>query len=540
MFCRHCGKQLSDSSKFCPKCGTAVMTINKEKSESTEVAAENVSDRITISGNVAAKAEPADKTAEEPISAENNVEVQTEKSEAAEVPAENVSDRIAISGNVASKSESADKTAEGPVFAEKKVKVPKEKKTVRTAFSVKKVVALASAAVIVGIMGLWILPEYLNSAIFNVLADNMSDPQTALIMRIASGSDDEDVLNEKLALARSYNKREEYGASAALLGKLAYNGVESAAEDIDDVLEANCKLLVENSQVTYAVSQAGIISDKNTSEKFKNNAYIAAAADSFEKNDLSDFEKYINKINVSYSYDEDTYNDILYKYAVTEYNSGDMTSAYDAFKKVSSYNDASEYLKKCSYSLGEESMNNQQYFSAIEYFEAADDYNDSADKVKECNYYIGVQYYNNDDMKSARNYFTKVQGYKDSDTYLKKIAQALKYDGWYIEAYTCNYVSDYYGDYYATSSFSTYDDFILYVYLYNRYGSTEYIDLKVTLTDSNGTTGVQYLNWMYDGSSDYVSFNYEYPYFVTANSGKFTVSIGDTGEILGTYYYTID
>ena len=607
MFCRQCGNKLRENSKFCSKCGAPVMeneqpkvtepivnavteqAVTEEKPIEQPKVTETIVNAVTeqaateekpieqpkvtepIVNAVTEQAVTEGKPIEQPKVTEPIVNTVTEQAATEENPIEHPKVIESIVNAVTEQAATEKKPIEQPKITEpiintisenntiskvsanakKPIKPPKaskekkkkEKKADGSTFPIKNVAILSAAAVIVGVIGLWVGPAYINKAFLNFAADHFAKPQAAVIMRTAADGEEDDILKEKLALAKNYEKREEYGAAAALYAKLEYNGIEEASDYADDVVKAECDKLIQDSKPVYTEAFANLISNKDIAGKIKNTAYISAAFDFVNDSKLDAAKSCMDKIDTYYTYDADKYNELYYSYAAARYNAGEFYEAYKTFDKLGSYSDSDMYMKKSAYALGIDAFEKEQYAPAVEYFTKASGYEDSDAKLKDSNYYLGLYYYNASEYTSAKEYLSKVKGYKDTDKMLEDITKKAKYLGWYIIAHTGDYV---YRDYdnkiqvNYNDAFSKYDDFYIYIGLYNEHKTDDYISLAVTITDSDGATSTSYINWMYDGSTDYVSFNYEYPSLVTADSGVITVSIKETGEVLGTYYFTID
>lgn len=521
MFCRHCGVSISDNSKFCPKCGTSVIrddVVKNDMNNTVNVPEANAA-LSSKSGNIKLN-KPKDTVPVQDVS-----KLQKHK------PA-------------------------------KESKAAKEK--VSFGFLNKKVIILTCVTAAVGAVGFWVMPQYVNDLLFGLVADNTSDPQLSVMMQLASGGSEEKILKKKLALANRYSGTEEYGAAAALLAKLEYNNVESAGDEIDDLLEENSKALIADSKFGYAFSQSNIISDNDRAQKCINNVYLSSAQKAYEDHDMTAFMEKIKNINKTYSYDEAIYSDLLYKCAVEEFNAGNYDKAAEVFTEIKSYSDASDYIQKCYYEQGEKLLGQKDYLEAASYFKDAGSYSDSKDKYKECNYqyaetlydkeqyelaldyynkvtgykktterikyckyYLGIKYYNKKDYEAAKRWFSQIKGFEYTDTYLSNI-EKLNDDGWFIVAWTCD------DEYIAKTSFSTYDNFNLYICLYNEYYTDKSVKIRTVITDSEGTTSTDYAT---KKSNDryVVSFNYESPYWVTATSATFKVYVDSTNELLGSY-----
>ena len=519
MFCRNCGVSISDESKFCPKCGTAV--IHDEKCDITKT-----DDTIIV----------------------NSI----------------TSSEIGITDNIKGSTTVIPEGKKSVPNAKNQKTTTVKKKNLGRLFT-KKPIILTCVTIAVGIIGMWIMPQYLNSMLFSFISQNSSNPPASVMAQLASDPDSEKVLRKKLALANSYSGAEEYGAAVALLEKLDYNRVDSAGDEIDTLLEENCKVLLADSQIRYASCQSIIISDNDKSHKCLNDVYLKAAQISYNKHDLNEFKTNIDKINTSYSYDEISYTELVYKCAVEEYNAGNYAEAAEIFIRVKSYSDASEYIKKCYYEQGKELQDQKKYTDAISYYKKAENYSDSKDRIKECNYlqgdvlyekkqyekalnyyipvsgyksstdrikyckyYLGIDYYNKGDYSSAKKWLCQIKGFENTDTYLYNIDYYQKYSGWYINAYTCD---DYY---YKKTSFSKYDYLNIYINLFNLYDSKEKVKIRTVITDSDGTTATDYQTL---GNNEYtiVSFGYQDTYWVSAYSATFKVYLDETNELLGSY-----
>lgn len=549
MFCRHCGVSISDNSKFCPKCGTPVIGNDIAKADNSEVSTPVIND------------------ADDNISTEN-------MAERFKSMADDFQTQAMAKGAVAVKvknesSENSNVTGAPKAEVPRSTSVVKKIKTGSGRNYIKKSFILSCATVAVGVVGIWLIPQYANDLIFNLISQNTADPQTAVMTQLAIDPNSDRLLRKKLSLAKSYASKEEYGAAIALFEELEYKQVDSAGDDIDSLLEENCSKLTADAQIRYAYCQAFTISDDSLSHKCRNAICLSAAQLAYENHDIDSFKSNINKINTVYSYDESTYTDLVYKCAIEEFNSENYAEAIEIFTKVKSYSNASEYINKSAYMQGEKLMEQQNYIDAVTYYKKAGNYNDSSEKIKECNYlyaeklydqeqyenaaiyyskasgyknsserakyckyYLGIDSYNHSDYETAKKWFDQIKGFENTDSYLSYINYNIKYTGWYIYAWTCD---DYF---YEKTRFSTYDNINININIYNEYKTNETVKIRTVMVDNSGNTSTNYRD-VKAGDSFYVTITYNSPYWVTATNATFYVYLDETNELLGSYPITL-
>ena len=130
----------------------------------------------------------------------------------------------------------------------------------------------------------------------------------------------------------------------------------------------------------------------------------------------------VRKVDTSAGFDSDSYNIIVYNYAVELYNGMMFEEAYNILEGATDANSV-ELRKASAYHLGNSLLKEKQYEAAAEMFEKAEDYSDAAEKVKQCNYQLGIRAYNSKHYNDALGFFKKADGYKESKNYIKKIEE---------------------------------------------------------------------------------------------------------------------
>ena len=270
-------------------------------------------------------------------------------------------------------------------------------------------------------LGLYVIPKLAFNPALEKTAER-STPEAALALYKAAGNDDA-VYDTKFALAQKALESENYAYAAALFSELKnaeYAADKSLISYVDEAFGGRCRVLINGGKHNLAVADSTQISDELLSAGIINDAIISdAKVLSAEGKTIEAYEE-VSKINTSAAYDSESYNIIVYNYAVEFYNEMKFAETYEILANAT--DEASIELRRSSaYYIANDFLKDKDYEKAIEMYEKAEGFSDSAEKIKQCSYQLGLRCYNQGQFEAALEYFEAADGYGTSDFYVQKI-----------------------------------------------------------------------------------------------------------------------
>lgn len=117
-----------------------------------------------------------------------------------------------------------------------------------------------------------------------------------------------------------------------------------------------------------------------------------------------------------------------YKKAVSAMDDGFYSDAAITLEALGDYKDSAELLRKCRYTLAEQSFEAGSYTEAKSAFQALADYKDSANYIKKCDYNLAVDAYEAGEYQKALEVFRMLEGFSDSTRYITQCENAILSD----------------------------------------------------------------------------------------------------------------
>ena len=556
MFCIYCGAKINDDANFCTKCGKPVKKAEEAVAEENVTAEEVtvVEEAVSVEGNAPAEEvmaveevvsveenAPAEEVAavEEVVSVEENTSVEEVTVVEEAVPVE----ENAPAEEVTAVEEAV--TMEETVPAEEKiiepvekVSTPPKKKSLAKKNLTAVVTYIISAAVIAGI-GLFAAPKLFRSAIEN--AAEKSAPETALTLYKAAENDTA-VANAKFAIAKNALESENYAYAAALFAELKsedYAADTDLTSYIDEAFGGRCRVLINGGKYNLAEADSTQVSDALLRASIANDTLVSRAKLLSADGKNSEAYKMVSLVNTSAAYDSNSYNIIVYNYAVEFYNQMMFAETYEILANAT---DEASVELRCSaaYHLADNYLQDKNYEKAIEMYENAEGYGNSADKLRQCNYQLGLIYYNQSKLEEALECFTAADGFKDSASYIKEIEEKKAYTGWKVEGFSTDYVNTITGRPNPEKTrIAASDDFIYYFTVTNENNNTNGITINVQITTPDGQTASETITDIHNGDVSCYSAGYEFPQYGALGRAYFTVTLVETGEVLDICYFEI-
>lgn len=108
-----------------------------------------------------------------------------------------------------------------------------------------------------------------------------------------------------------------------------------------------------------------------------------------------------------------------YRKAVSEQETGNYSSAIEIFSKLGEYKDSNERSRQCNYMLAQQEMSQGNYAEAMAIFENLGDYEDSISIQKQCAFDYGKALFDACDFANAREQFKKADQTDEVEKYLR-------------------------------------------------------------------------------------------------------------------------
>ena len=540
MFCVYCGAKMHDKGRFCPQCGKPVAATQPapaeeaviEKVSAVEEAA-NIEEAV-ISEEIA--------PAEETVSAEEVTHIEEA------IPAEETFTGEEISAEENKESvtavapEKEDKESEAVPPSETIPQKKSKKKGLAKKNLTSAITYIVSAAIVAGI-GLFAVPKLIFPAAVEKCAET-GTPETALALYKMTS--DSAAADAKFDIAKTALENENYAYAAALFSELKNEGYASNPDItsyVDEAFGGRCRVLINGGKYNLAEADSTQISDALLSACVVNDTIVSKAKIlSSEGKTYEAYEK-ISEVNTSAAYDSESYNIIVYNYAAELYNKMQFAETYDVLADAT---DEASVELRCSsaYHLANDLLDDKDYSKAIEMYEKADGYGNSAEKLEQCHDMLGLRAYNTSDYQTAVEHFSKSGDYKESSEYLekakKKLDEETYYSGWTVEGHATNYVHPiYFESAGEMRRISKEDDFFVYFIVTNKNGNANSITIDIDFTTPDGEVVKETIKYVNPDDACYASFEYENPEIGATGTASFTVTLAETGEVLGTFYFEI-
>ncbi len=519
MFCVYCGAEMHDKANFCPKCGKPVKA-------SVTIIEEAVAEETSV---------------EEVVTEETSVEeVVAEETSVEEVVAEETSVEEAVAEETSVEEVVAEETAvEEITLAEKDSKKPANSKSLAKKNVKVIAVYLISAAIVAG-LGFFGVPKYIFHSAFETTAENSTSEKALTFYRILGNS--QAVSDTKFQLAKNALENDDYAYAAAVFSELAHDGYETEenlVSYIDEAFGGRCRILVNGGKYDLAAADSTQISDPLLRTSIINDTLVSKAKILSADGKSAEAYEMVAGVNTSAAYDSESYNIIVYNYAVGFYNEMKFAETIDILENAT--DDASvELLRSSAYYMANDFLKEKNYERAIEMYEKAEDYSDSAERLRQCNYQLGLRYYNLNKPDTALEYFTASDGYKEAASYIKKIEEKKAYMGWAVDGFTTDYVNTLTGRPNPEKErIAASDPFIYYFTLTNENNNTNGISINVKITTPDGNTADETFENVKNGDVNCYISGYEFSQYGALGRAYFTVTIVETGEILDTCYFEI-
>ena len=522
MYCVHCGSEMHDRANFCPKCGKPTPTFQ---------AASAKQPAFSEKSSPVEEVTPVEKTVEEAAPIAEAVEEAAPVAEAVEEAATPVN---------LTKASAAEDIQPAVENVQPAVSPQKEKNnSVAKKNTVSSIVFVASAA-LVAVLGIFVVPKLIYNPMFEKVVTSNSDKAFMAFHKAADRSSDAD--DVKFTIAKNALDDGDFAYAAALFAELDsqdYDTKEDLNAYIDEAFSGRCRVLLNGGKYLLAMADSTQISDKTLRAGINNDTILSKAKILSSEGKTVEAYETLAGINMSAACDSETYNIIVYNYAVSFYNNSQFDKAYDLLKN--STDEASiELCRASAYYMANDYLSSKNYDKALEMYIKAEDYSDAKERVKQCNYHLGVKYYNMDRYDTALEYFTAADGYNDTSSYLKKIEEEMAYTGWKVDGYTTNYIDTLTGKPNpAKTRISASDYFIYYFTTTNINDNTNGVDITVKITTPDGQTASDTFTNVRNGDVNCYISQYEYPMYGSRGTAEFTVTLTETGEVLDTCYFEI-
>lgn len=540
MFCVYCGSEINDTSNFCTKCGKPVSSDQATPAEEAAPVEE-----VAVSEDIITE---DDITSEEDTTSEEDA----------------VSDEDIAENNIATAEEiTEEKTA--AIRLEKEVaeeigqtipEQPAEEKPVKKKSLAKKnltsAIAFVISAAIVAGLGFFAVPKLVFHSVFEKEAVSNS-AEAAMTFHKASGNADA-VSSVKFTIARKALADENYAYAAAVFADLKNQQantfadmtnpnfvikIEDLTSYIDEAFAGRCRVLLNGGKYNIAEADSTQISDALLSAGIVNDTLVSKAKILSAEGKTIEAYEMIAGVNTDAAYDSESYNIIVYNYAVDFYNEMKFAEAYEI---LASATDEASIELRCSaaYYMANDYLKDKDYEKAIEMYENAGNFSDTKERLKQCNYQLGLRYYNMGKLDTALEYFTAADGYNEAASYVKKIEEKKAYMGWKIDGFTTDYVNTLTGRPNPEKTrIASMDPFIYYFTVSNVNNNTNGITLNIKITTPDGQTADETFTNVKNGDVNCYISGYELPMYGALGRANFTVTLVETGEVLDICYFDI-
>ena len=531
MFCVYCGAEMKDTANFCTKCGNPVSSDQAAPVE--EITSEESS---VISEKVAAE----DSVASEEIAVNNtetNEGIDEEKPAAVNLEKEVTEEAAEEAKQIISELPAKEK--------------PVKKKSLAKKNLTSAIVFVVSAAVVAGI-GFFAAPKLVFHSVFEKEA--VSNSAEAAMTFYKANGDADAVSSVKFTIARKALADENYAYAAAVFADLNNQQantfadmtnpnfvikIEDLTSYIDEAFAGRCRVLLNGGKYNIAEADSTQISDALLSAGIVNDTLVSKAKLLSAEGKTVEAYEMIAGVNTDAAYDSESYNIIVYNYAVDFYNEMKFAEAYEILADAT--DEASVELRNSSaYYMANDYLKDKDYEKAIEMYEKAGDFSDAKERLKQCNYQLGLRYYNMDKLDTALEYFTAADGYNEAASYIKKIEEKKAYIGWKIDGFTTDYVNTLTGRPNPEKTrIASMDPFIYYFTVSNVNNNTNGITLNIKITTPDGHTADETFTNVKNGDVNCYISGYELPMYGALGRANFTVTLVETGEVLDICYCDI-
>ena len=368
-----------------------------------------------------------------------------------------------------------------------------------------------------------------------------SSPEAALTFYKAS-ENSQAVSDTKFMLAKNALEAENYAYAAALFAELdneEYETQENLVSYVDEAFSGRCRELINGGKYNLAAADSTQVTDPLLRAGIVNDTLISTAKILSSEGKTVEAYEMVSGVNTSAAYDTESYDIIVYNYAVTFYNEMKFRETYEILANADDA--ASVELRSASaYYMANDYLKNKEYERAIEMYEKAEGFSDAAERLKQCSYQLGLRYYNLNKLDTALEYFTKADGYKEASSYIAKIEEKKAYMGWKIEGFTTDYVNTLTGRPNPEKKrIASTDPFIYYFSVENENNNTNGITLNIKITTPDGLTADETFTNVKNGDVSCYIAGYELPQYGALGQAYFTVTLVETGEVLDTCYFDI-
>ena len=295
------------------------------------------------------------------------------------------------------------------------------------------------------------------------------------------------------------------------------------------------KLVIALTCIAAIACLSAVIFKDNINNLIKDIYYIQATnyVDSGNYNDA--IEKYIDSgLNPETS---EEIQECYYQLGIINMNAKEYNSAISSFKNIdSAYKDTSEKIQETYYLWGKSEIQKGNYLKGANYLASANNYKDSSELSDSAFYYLCQKELSNKKYTRAKEYLLKIKSpslFADYNSILNECEQ------WRISGALCKSVSDSGIPMNQTTTFSRWDEWHI-CFLLTTGKTDESVDLTIACQFPNGDiiynseTNCYLDNAIYDHY-----FYYESPSFGATGSGVITITISNTGEVLGRYPFTV-
>ncbi|MGN0676088.1 MAG: zinc-ribbon domain-containing protein [Oscillospiraceae bacterium] len=545
MYCTNCGKELRETAKFCPYCGSRAET-NAE-----DIPAEAVQD--VEESPVDVEENPVDNTEEKPISEAD--EKASEESEPAAEASGNISEGLITDRFdekdgffIVKPAETVTETAEAEI--QPKRKIP-------PFFA-----AAAVSCIILICVCAFVIPNYAVPEIryrsAERLYQNGEFEKASAVFSVLDGYKD----------SADYISKCGYGAAEKLFADGLFPEAADAFTALDGYSDSDekaleCMLKIAENYINegnydaamsvYAAAGKSELAEQTALEKI---GALAESGDYFGAAEIA--EKYCDSSVVA---------EYRYLGASSARESGDYKTAADNFYRLGDYKDSAELAKQCTYSFynseyaqkgvseeivrgfyflgdfrnssdmfvraayeyGLKCMENGDYPSAAAMFKNSGTYKDSAAMLYKARYELGKSL-TDSDPASARSVFALLSTYADSSAQKKAAADKLPddHENWYADGITSA------GGYYTTVFRK--NDVLLVSCNAGTDSISAPISFVLTFTDSSGLEISADCENVRNSGSFSGSFSLS---SAASGSAEITISRKDNGAVLRTIEITV-
>lgn len=538
MYCTNCGKELRDTSKFCPYCGSRAETAAEE------ISAETIPDAAEGSGD----------TAEEKLISEAEKDTSEENESAAEASGEKpeslITDRFDEKDGlfIVKPSETVTETAETEIQPKKKISA------LFTAAAASCVILICVCAFVIPN---YAVPEIKYRSAERLYANGEFEKASSAFTALDGYKDSTDYISKC-----GYGIAEKLFADGLFPEAAdAFTALDGYSDSDEKALECMLKI-AENyinegnydaAMSVYAAAGKSELAEQTALEKIDS---LAENGDYFAAAEIA--EKYCDSSVVA---------EYRYLGASSARDSGDYKTAADNFYRLGNYKDSAELAKQCTYSFynseyaqkgvteeivrgfyflgdfrnssdmfiktayeyGLKCMENGDYSDAAAMFKNAGTYKDSAAMLYKSRYELGKSLLDSDPA-SARSVFALLSTYADSSAQKKAAAAKLPddHENWYADGITSA------GGYYTTVFRK--NDVLLVSCNAGTDSISAPISFVLTFTDSSGLEISADCENVRNSGSFSGSFSLS---SAASGSADITISRKDNGAVLRTIEITV-